>query len=34
MADEKKLGFFEKYLTVWIFACIVIGIALGKLFRR
>lgn len=34
MADEKKLGFFEKYLTVWIFACIVIGIVLGKLFPQ
>ncbi|WP_440951555.1 ACR3 family arsenite efflux transporter [Methanococcoides sp. FTZ1] len=34
MADEKKLGFFEKYLTVWIFACIVIGIAFGKLFPQ
>ncbi|MGM0771265.1 MAG: ACR3 family arsenite efflux transporter [Halobacteriota archaeon] len=34
MADEKKLGFFEKYLTFWIFACIVIGIALGKLFPQ
>ncbi|KGK97659.1 hypothetical protein LI82_12845 [Methanococcoides methylutens] len=34
MADEKKLGFFEKYLTVWIFACIVIGITLGKIFPQ
>ncbi|MEL4304223.1 ACR3 family arsenite efflux transporter [Methanococcoides sp. LMO-2] len=34
MAEENKLGFFEKYLTVWIFACIVIGIALGKLFPQ
>jgi arsenite transporter len=32
--DEKKheLGFFEKYLTVWVFACIVAGIALGRFF--
>jgi len=34
MADEKKLGFFEKYLTLWIFACIVIGIALGRIFPQ
>jgi len=32
--DEKKheLGFFEKYLTVWVFACIVAGILLGRFF--
>ncbi len=28
MSDENNLGFFEKYLTVWIFICIGIGIAL------
>ncbi len=28
----RKLGFFEKYLTVWVFACIGIGILLGKIF--
>ncbi|WP_413174416.1 ACR3 family arsenite efflux transporter [Anabaena azotica] len=27
-----RLSFFEKYLTVWVFLCIVIGIILGKLF--
>jgi len=27
---EAKLGFFEKYLTVWIGLCIVIGLLLGK----
>ncbi len=27
----KGLGFFERYLTVWVVACILIGIALGKL---
>ncbi len=25
-----ELGFFEKYLTVWVFVCMGIGIALGK----
>ncbi len=25
------IGFFERYLTVWVFLCIVIGIALGHL---
>src|SRR5665648_946169 len=34
MSDEKNLGFFEKYLTVWIFLCIGIGIALGKVFPQ
>jgi len=29
--QPKKLAFFEKYLTVWVFLCIVAGITLGKL---
>jgi len=30
-ADEQKgLGFFEKYLTVWVILCILVGIILGK----
>lgn len=32
MSDEKKLGFFEKYLTVWIIICIVVGLLLGRIF--
>jgi ACR3 family arsenite transporter len=28
---EKKLGFFEKYLTVWVGLCILIGIGLGRI---
>jgi arsenite transporter len=31
MENEKKLSIFEKYLTLWIFLCIVIGIILGRL---
>jgi ACR3 family arsenite transporter len=27
-----KLSFFEKYLTVWVFLCIVAGIVLGRVF--
>jgi ACR3 family arsenite transporter len=27
-----EMGFFERYLTVWVFLCIVIGITLGHLF--
>jgi len=29
---ERRLSFFEKYLTVWVIACIGLGILLGKLF--
>jgi arsenite transporter len=27
-----QLNFFEKYLTLWVVVCIVVGIVLGKLF--
>jgi ACR3 family arsenite transporter len=27
-----NLNFFERYLTVWVFLCILIGIAVGRLF--
>ena len=32
--EERTLSFFEKYLTAWVFACIGIGILLGKVFPR
>jgi ACR3 family arsenite transporter len=28
----RKLGFFERYLTLWVLACIGLGILLGKIF--
>src|SRR5512135_1933170 len=28
--DEVSLGFFEKYLTLWIAICIIIGLLLGR----
>jgi len=28
----KRLAFFERYLTLWVFLCMVAGIVLGKLF--
>jgi ACR3 family arsenite transporter len=28
---EKQIGFFEKYLTLWVAACIIGGILIGKL---
>jgi arsenite transporter len=32
MAHEKKIGGFEKYLTLWVTLCIVIGIFLSQTF--
>jgi len=29
---QKRLDFFERYLTIWVFLCIGIGIIFGKLF--
>ena len=29
--EEKKLSFFERYLTLWVLGCIAAGIALGRL---
>lgn len=28
---EKKIGFFQKYLSLWVFLCILAGVALGRL---
>jgi len=30
MSEEKKIGFFEKYLTLWVLFCIAGGILIGK----
>ena len=30
MKNTNGLGIFEKYLTLWVIACIIIGIAIGK----
>ncbi|MBU0709360.1 MAG: ACR3 family arsenite efflux transporter [Candidatus Omnitrophica bacterium] len=32
--EEKRLSFFERYLTGWVIGCIVLGILLGKLFPQ
>ena len=32
--EERRLSFFEKYLTIWVIACIGIGILLGKIFPQ
>lgn len=29
MSEESKIGFFEKYLTLWVILCILAGIGLG-----
>jgi len=31
-AGVPRIGFFERWLTLWVFLCIVVGIALGELF--
>ncbi len=30
--NEKRLGFFEKYLTLWVLLCILVGILIGRVF--
>jgi len=32
--EERRLNFFEKYLTLWVIGCIGLGILLGKIFPQ
>lgn len=32
--EERRLSFFEKFLTGWVLICVGLGIALGKLFPQ
>ncbi len=32
--SNKQMGFFERYLTIWVFICIIIGISLGHWFPK
>ena len=32
--EERRLSFFERYLTLWVVGCIGLGILLGKLFPQ
>lgn len=34
MVEERKLGIWEKYLSLWVVVCIVAGIAIGKTFPQ
>ncbi len=34
MSEEHDLGFFEKYLTVWVGLCIITGLVLGQIFPQ
>ena len=29
-APPKRLAFFERYLTVWVFLCMMAGVVFGK----
>src|SRR5216684_682380 len=29
--EKKRLAFFERYLTIWVLLCMVVGVAFGKL---
>lgn len=31
-AISREMSVFERYLTIWVMLCIVVGIALGQLF--
>ena len=28
--ENKGIGFFERYLTIWVTLCIIAGIAIGQ----
>ena len=30
--EQKGIGFFERYLTMWVAICIAVGIAIGQWF--
>ena len=30
MEKKQRIGFFEKYLTIWVALCIIIGIAVEQ----
>ncbi|MGB3114225.1 MAG: hypothetical protein WBC00_06365, partial [Candidatus Omnitrophota bacterium] len=32
--EERRLSFFEKYLTLWVVGCMGLGIFLGKSFPK
>ena len=34
MAEKRKLGLWEKYLSVWVVICIFTGVAIGKIFPQ
>jgi len=33
-SSEIHLGFFEKYLAIWVLACMLIGLVLSQVFPQ
>ncbi len=31
-SDGKSMNIFERYLSIWVALCMVLGVAVGKLF--
>jgi ACR3 family arsenite efflux pump ArsB len=34
VSEPKRLNVFERYLTVWVLICMVVGVALGSFYPR
>ncbi len=32
VSDAKRMNIFERYLSVWVALCMVLGVGIGKLF--
>ena len=34
MNEKRGTGFFERYLTIWVALCIIVGIAVGQWLEK
>lgn len=34
MENKKGIGVFQRYLTIWVILCMIIGVLLGKLMPQ